>query len=156
MEEADPRAVANDRSGSAICLDCSVARTFRFCSVLLRAARTGFTQAGLGGGKRVRRQHGCSGTTDCGRDSQAAGTDLAGCACVVVAAEKFLELGAVCCRIAGQRCTSRCAEGSLVTNAPTIRIDRQISGGAVSGVTCPAPHFETAAKLNPKSSSKRQ
>src|SRR5713101_1391032 len=110
MEEADPRAVADDRSGSAICLDCSVARTFRFCSVLPRAARTGFTQVGFGGGKRVRRQHGCSGTTDCGRDSQAAGTDLAGCARVVVAAEEFHEPGTARCRIAGQRCTSGCSK----------------------------------------------
>src|SRR5215470_5031330 len=110
MEEADPRAVAGDRSGSAIRLDCSVARTIRFYSVLPRSAGTGFTEAGIGRGERVRRRHGCSGTTDCGRDSQAAGTDLASCACVLVAAEKFLELGTACRRIAGQCSTSGCGE----------------------------------------------
>jgi len=93
MEEADPRAVANDRSGSAKRLDCRVARTIRFCSVLPRSAGTGLPGLGWAAASAFGVGTAAAVQTDCGRDSQAAGTDLAGCACVVVAAEKFLELG---------------------------------------------------------------
>src|SRR3989442_5946535 len=117
MGESDHRAVANDRSGPAIRLDCSVAHTIGFCSVLPSAAGAGFTQAWTGGGERVRRRHGLSGATDCRRDSQVACTDLANCARVVVAAEEFPEPGTVRCRTDGQCCTSGCRE---LTRGPAV------------------------------------
>src|SRR2546430_7946685 len=55
MGESDPRAGADDRSGPAILLDCRVARTIGFCSVLPSAAGAGFAQAWIGSGERVRR-----------------------------------------------------------------------------------------------------
>src|SRR5229473_6370334 len=110
MGESDPGAVADDRIGLAIRLDCSVARTTRFCSVLPRAAGARFTHAWMGSGARVRRWHGLSGATDCGRDSQVACIDPAGCEGVVVAAEEFHEPRTARCGIAGQRCTSGCGE----------------------------------------------
>jgi hypothetical protein len=110
MEEAAPRAVTDDRTGSAIGLDCSMARTTGFCSVLPRAACEGFAQAGMGSGERVRRRHGLSGATDCRRDSQVAPTDRVSCSCAVAAAEEFREPGTAPCRIACQRCTSGCGD----------------------------------------------
>src|SRR5258707_15782264 len=110
MEESDPRAVADHRNGPAIRLDCSVARTIGFCSVLPSAAGAGFTQDGTGGGEWGRRRHGLGGVTDCRRDSQVDCTDPANCARVVVAAEEFHEPGTARCRIAGQGCTSGCGE----------------------------------------------
>src|SRR5216683_5633436 len=110
MGESDPRAVAHDRSGPAVRLDCSVARTIGFCSLLPSAAGTGFAQAGMGSGERVWRRHGRCGTTDCGRDSQVARTNPANCARVVVAAEEFPKLRTACRRTTGQCCASSCGE----------------------------------------------
>src|SRR6266849_9993583 len=110
MEESDPRAVAHDRSGPAIRLDCCVARTIGFCSVLLSAARAGFTQVRTGSGEGIRHRYGLGGTTYCERNSQVASTNPANCPRVVVAAEEFHELGTARCRTAGQCCTSGCGE----------------------------------------------
>src|SRR5713226_3090618 len=110
MGESDAGAVADDRRGCAIRLDCSGARTIGFSSVLPRAAGAGFTQAGMGGGERVWRRHGLSGATDCRRDSQVACTNPANCEGVVVTAEEFHEPGTARCRTAAQCCASGCCD----------------------------------------------
>src|SRR5713101_9524942 len=106
VEESHRGSVADDRSRPAIRLDCRLAGTIGVCPVLPRAAGAGFTQDGRGGGECVRRRGGRSGATDCGRDSQVANTDSAGCARVVVAAEEFLEPGTARCCTPGQCRTS--------------------------------------------------
>src|SRR6266849_6012827 len=132
MGESDPRAVADDRSGPAIRLDYGVARAIGFCSVLPCAAGAGFTQAGMGGGKRVRRRHGCGGATDCRRGSQVARTDPANCARVVVAAEEFHEPGTARCCIADQCCTS--GGGELAWGFAAGRAFGRPSCGTVHGL----------------------
>src|SRR5258708_33608852 len=102
MGESDPRAVAHDRSEPAIRLDCGLAGATGFSAVLPSAAGAGFTPPGMGSGARVRRRRGRSDTTYCGRDSQAAGTGLAGCERGVGAAEEVDEPGTARCRTGGE------------------------------------------------------
>src|SRR5260370_9372104 len=110
MGESDPGAVADDRSGPALRLDCGLLRATGLSAVLPRAAGAGFAHAGMGSGERVRGWRGLGGATDCRRDSQVACTDPANCARVLVAAEKFRGRGTFSCRIALQCCTTRCTE----------------------------------------------
>src|SRR5713226_8186191 len=110
MGESDPGAVADDRSGPALRLDCGLLRATGLSAVFPRAAGAGFAQAGMGSGERVRGWRGLGGAPDCRRKSQVACTDPANCARVLVAAEEFRELGTARCRIARQCCTSGCSE----------------------------------------------
>src|SRR5260221_8163454 len=132
MGESDPRAVAHDRSGPAVRLDCSVARTIGFCSVLPSAAGAGFAQAGTGRGERVWRRHRRCGTTDCGRDSQVARTNPANCARVVVAPQEFPEPKTACRRTTGQCWASSCGE---------------LAWGFAPGRTFGRPSFGTVRRL---------
>src|SRR5467141_2995201 len=95
MGESNSSPVADDRGGLAIRLDSRVARTTRLRTVLPCASGRGLASAGMGGDECVRRRRILGSATDRGRDSQAARTDLAGRARIMVAAEEFHEPGTV-------------------------------------------------------------
>src|SRR5258708_3835132 len=89
----------------------------------------GLASAGMGGDECVRRRRILGSATDRGRDSQAARTDLAGRARIMVAAEEFHEPGTIHRGAACQCCASGC--GGLAWGFATGRAFGRPPCGAV-------------------------